>query len=93
LVRRSRTDDLPRLILPTSRLHAAFLDCPRRFGPGVHEDGFDLGEDTDVESPDGFAAWVHERGDDRDDQIVHDHGRPQRADMRAKQADAGLRVA
>ena len=49
------------LIPPTTRLHAAFLDCRDDWGPGLHEDGFGLGADDDVESPGGFAAWVDER--------------------------------
>ena len=49
------------LILPTTRLHAAFLECRDDWGPGLHEDGFGLGEDDDLDSPDGFAAWVHQR--------------------------------
>ena len=52
---------MPELILPTTRLHAAFLECRDDWGPGRHEDGFGLGVDDDVDSPDGFAAWVHER--------------------------------
>src|SRR5262249_44542572 len=52
---------MPELILPTTRLHAAFLECHDEWGPGVHEDGFGLGEDSDVETPEGFADWVHER--------------------------------
>ncbi|MBO4209264.1 GNAT family N-acetyltransferase [Micromonospora echinofusca] len=52
---------MPELILPTIRLHAAFLECRDDWGPGLHEDGFGLGADDDVDSPEGFAAWVHER--------------------------------
>jgi predicted acetyltransferase len=49
------------LVLPTVRLHAAFLECRADWGPGLHEDGFGLAADDDVDSPAGFAAWVHER--------------------------------
>lgn len=52
---------MPELILPTTRLHAAFLECRDDWGPGLHEDGFGLGAEDDVDSPEGFAAWVHER--------------------------------
>jgi predicted acetyltransferase len=52
---------MPELILPTIRLHAAFLECRDDWGPGLHEDGFGLGVDDDVDSPDGFATWVHQR--------------------------------
>ena len=33
------------LVLPTTRLHAAFLDCHDEWGRGLHEDGFGLGDD------------------------------------------------
>ena len=49
---------MPELILPTTRLHAAFLECHHEWGPGLHEDGFGLLAGDDVESPDGFATWV-----------------------------------
>jgi predicted acetyltransferase len=49
------------LILPTTELHAAFLECGADWGPGRHEDGFGIGPDDDVQSPEGFAAWVHKR--------------------------------
>lgn len=42
-------------------MHAAFLECLADWGPGLHEDGFGIGEDDDLHSPDGFAAWVDER--------------------------------
>ncbi|MEH1098260.1 GNAT family N-acetyltransferase [Micromonospora sp. CPCC 205561] len=52
---------MPELIPPTVRLHAAFLECRDDWGPGLHEDGFGLTGDDDVDSPAGFASWVHER--------------------------------
>jgi len=52
---------MPELVLPTTRLHAAFLECCDDWGPGLHEDGFGLGADDDVRSADGFATWVYER--------------------------------
>lgn len=52
---------MPELVLPTTRLHAAFVDCHDDWGPGLHEDGFGLGADDDLDSPEGFATWVHER--------------------------------
>ena len=51
----------PALVLPTTRLHAAFLRCRDDWGPGEHEDGFGLAEEDDLDSPDGFAAWVQDR--------------------------------
>jgi len=52
---------MPELVLPTTRLHTAFLECRDDWGPGLHEDGFGLDADDDVDSPDGFATWVQRR--------------------------------
>lgn len=46
------------LIPPSLTLHAAFLESHQEWGPGEHEDGFGLDASDDVESPEGFAAWV-----------------------------------
>jgi predicted acetyltransferase len=59
---------MPELILPTVRLHEAWLEAHREWGPGRHEDGFGLRAEDEVQSPDGFAAWVerlHRRADPR----------------------------
>ena len=52
---------MPELILPTTRLHDAFLECLADWGPGRHEDGFGISADDDLTSPDRFADWVHDR--------------------------------
>lgn len=52
---------VPELVLPTTRLHAAFVECLDDWGPGLHEDGFGIGQEDDLRSPDGFAAWVQDR--------------------------------
>jgi predicted acetyltransferase len=62
---------MPDLILPTTRLHAAFLQCRHDWGPGLHEDGFGLTAGDDVDSPDGFAAWVHQQV-----RLTHPAGQP-----------------
>jgi predicted acetyltransferase len=49
---------VPELITPTARLHTAWIEAHREWGPGRHEDGFGLRPSDDVESPAGFAAWV-----------------------------------
>lgn len=49
---------MPELVAPTTELHAAWLRAHREWGPGQHEDGFGLGLDDDVDSPEGFAVWV-----------------------------------
>ncbi|WP_412541068.1 GNAT family N-acetyltransferase [Longispora sp. K20-0274] len=62
---------MPELILPTTRLHAAFLECRDEWGPGLHEDGFGLGADDDVDSWEGFATWVN-----RCTRLTHPAGEP-----------------
>jgi predicted acetyltransferase len=37
------------------------LACRDDWGPGLHEDGFGISADDDLDSPDSFAAWVHDR--------------------------------
>ncbi len=69
---------MPELILPTTRLHAAFLECRDDWGPGLHEDGFGLWPDDDVDTPDGFAAWVHQRV-----RLAHPAGTPCPAEKHA----------
>ncbi|MEV4618772.1 GNAT family N-acetyltransferase [Asanoa sp. NPDC049573] len=66
------------LIAPTTRLHAAFVECCDDWGPGLHEDGFGLGADDDVRSPDGFATWVAERL-----RLTHGAGEPCPAERHA----------
>jgi predicted acetyltransferase len=46
------------LIVPTTRLHSAWLDAHAEWGPGLHEDGFGLAPTDEVDSPAGFAAWI-----------------------------------
>ena len=50
---------MPELVEPTTHLHTAWLAARDDWGPGIHEDGFGLGAEDDVETDDGFAAWVH----------------------------------
>ena len=61
----------PTLILPTINLYAAFLDCRDEWGPGLHEDGFGLAAEDDVDTPEGFAAWIRERT-----RLTHPAGTP-----------------
>jgi predicted acetyltransferase len=50
---------MPRLIAPTTRLYAEWLEAHEERGPGLHEDGFGLDPTDEVNSPEGFAKWVH----------------------------------
>lgn len=47
------------LVPPDVARHRAWLEAHREWGPGLHEDGFGLRADDDVDSADGFASWVH----------------------------------
>jgi len=49
---------MPELVEPTTHLHTAWLAARDDWGPGIHEDGFGLGAEDDVETDEGFAAWV-----------------------------------
>jgi len=49
---------VPELIKPSAWLHSAWLKAHAEWGPGLHEDGFGIGPSDDVESHDGFAAWL-----------------------------------
>lgn len=46
------------LIEPTVRLHAEWLEAQAEWGPGLHEDGFGVAASDELESAEGFAAWV-----------------------------------
>ncbi|MFE0590768.1 GNAT family N-acetyltransferase [Micromonospora echinospora] len=67
---------MPELVAPTVRLHAAWLDAHREWGPGLHEDGFGLQPSDEVDSPAGFAAWVARLVDQPDPTALSDAGRP-----------------
>ncbi|WP_329382418.1 GNAT family N-acetyltransferase [Streptomyces sp. NBC_01351] len=49
---------MPELVAPTLRLHASWLAAREEWGPDAHMDGAGLGSEDDVDSPEGFAAWV-----------------------------------
>ena len=49
---------MPELIPPTSSLHDSWLDARDDWGRGVHQAGSGLHPEDDVDSPDGFEAWV-----------------------------------
>lgn len=49
-----------RLVEPTALFHTSWLESRDEWGVGVHQDGAGLwnAEDLDVETPEGFAAWL-----------------------------------
>jgi predicted acetyltransferase len=49
---------VPELVAPNISMHVAWLEAHAEWGPGVHEDGFGLDPSDEVDSPDGFAAWI-----------------------------------
>ncbi|MGW0364535.1 GNAT family N-acetyltransferase [Streptomyces sp. NPDC002990] len=49
---------MPELVAPTPRLHSSWLASRAEWGADAHMDGAGLGSDDDVDSPEGFAAWV-----------------------------------
>jgi len=44
--------------MPTVELHTAWLAAHDEWGPGLHEDGFGLKESDEVQTSDGFIAWI-----------------------------------
>ncbi len=60
---------MPELIAPTSRLHASWLEARDDWGRGVHQDGAGLRTDDDVDTAEGFEAWVQRLHDDSDHSI------------------------
>ncbi|MEV4845951.1 GNAT family N-acetyltransferase [Micromonospora matsumotoense] len=49
---------MPELIAPAVERYDAWREAHLEWGPGRHEDGFGLRPCDEVDSPDGFAAWV-----------------------------------
>ncbi len=66
---------MPELVAPTARMHAAWLESHREWGPGLHEDGFGLWASDEVDSADGFADWVRRLNDQADSTRPLDPGR------------------
>lgn len=46
------------LVTPTESLRDAWRAAHAEWGPGLHEDGFGIGADDDVDTDPGFSAWV-----------------------------------
>ena len=45
-------------MVPTASLHLAWLEAPREWGSGQHEDGFGLAEEDDIETAEGLVKWI-----------------------------------
>ncbi|MFJ3036146.1 GNAT family N-acetyltransferase [Curtobacterium pusillum] len=46
------------LIRPRVELFGAWTAAHREWGPGLHEDGFGISPDDDVETAEGFGDWI-----------------------------------
>lgn len=46
------------LVKPRAELFEAWSEAHREWGPGLHEDGFGIGSDDDVDTDKGFRDWV-----------------------------------
>ena len=66
---------MPRLIIPTPRLHASWLESRDEWGPGGHQDGAGLHADDDVDTSEGFSAWICRLRRQSDPSIPVDQGR------------------
>lgn len=66
---------MPELIAPTTELHAAWLESRDDWGRGVHQDGAALRPDDDVDSPEGFAAYVGRLRREEDVSVPPEEGR------------------
>lgn len=55
---RSILTAVPELIAPIAQLRKSWLAARDEWGRGVHQDGAGLGADDDVDTPEGFSAWV-----------------------------------
>lgn len=66
---------MPELVLPSTRLHTSWLEALEEWGRGTHQDGAGLHSDDDVESPEGFAAWVERLRRQSDRSIPVEPGR------------------
>ena len=53
------------LVVPSADLATAWRDAHAEWGPGLHEDGFGLTADDDVDSERGFSDWVDQLRNDR----------------------------
>lgn len=60
---------MPELIVPTTRLHAAWIESRDEWGRGVHQDGAGMRPGDDYDSAEGFARWVRRLVNEEDVRI------------------------
>lgn len=66
---------MPELIAPTTDLHESWLGARDEWGRGTHQDGSGLHETDDVDTAEGFAAWVQRLHREADLSVPPDGGR------------------
>ena len=66
---------MPELIAPTSRLHQAWLEARDEWGRGSHQDGAGLHPEDEVDTAEGFEAWVNRLQREGDTSIPPEQGR------------------
>ena len=66
---------MPELIAPTADLHASWLEYRDEWGRGVHQAGSGLELEADLDTPEGFAAWIRELHDQADPSVPVPPGR------------------
>ncbi len=67
----------PRLIAPTEQLHVSWLEARDEWGRGVHQDGAGLwlAEDLDLDTSEGFSAWIERLRREGDTSIPPEAGK------------------
>jgi predicted acetyltransferase len=66
---------VPELIAPTTDLYASWLAARDEWGRGTHQDGSGLRPSDDVDTIDGFAAWVDRLRRQGDESLPAEEGR------------------
>lgn len=46
------------LVRPRAELFGAWAEAHREWGPGLHEDGFGIGAEDNVDTIEGIQAWI-----------------------------------
>ena len=66
---------MPELISPAARLHESWLEALGEWGIGVHQDGAGLHSDDEVQTLQGFSAWIERLRQQSDPTIPLAEGR------------------
>jgi predicted acetyltransferase len=66
---------MPELVLPTTDLHASWVESLQEWGRGVHQDGTGVDPAYDLEQAADFSAWVSRLRRQSDHSIPVDPGR------------------